>query len=146
MKVEIKKLLTANSALMGNPNYGMVGLLQQSMQPDLAFKLSMAQKAMQSHLESVDVARKKLVAEYEADVEQEWPEDYKPKKGEKKAIVKEIPADKQEEVNDKFDAFLSTEVEVAISKIPQGDFQKYGLKEVKPQQLSDIEFMINLKK
>ena len=146
MKVKIKELLTGNAALMGNQQYGVIGLLQQSMQPDLAFKLSMAQKAIQPHLESVDVARKKLVEEYEADVEQEWPEDYKPKKGEKKKIVKEIPVEKQEEVNDKFSKFLDGEVELNITKIPQGDFQRFGLRDVKPQQLMDLDFMINLKK
>ena len=146
MKVTLRELTNANAALQGSQQLGIQGIMALSMQPDLAFKLALAQKQMAKHLEAMDTARQKLIEEYQVDVDIDWPEDYTPKKGEKKKTRKEIPEDKVDEVNEKFGKLLDKKVDVDIQKIPQVDFQKYGLKSIAPDQLMALEFMINLKK
>jgi len=138
MKVKVIEVLNANQSLQE--------LFVMPMQPDLAFKLSANSRAIKGVIEDLNVARKKLIEEYQVDVEQPWPEGYKPKKDEKPEVKKEIPEDKLEEVNEKFAKLTEKTVNVDIQKINQGEFQKYGLKNVTPQQLLNMEFMINLKK
>jgi len=152
MKATLSQIMEANQALLGSPGNPMMGqppiqgILQMPMQPTLAFKLALAQKQLVDHVESVNDTRKKLVEANTVEVEIEWPEDYKPKKDEKKQTKKEIPDDKIPTVNAEFVKFLKTEVDVDIQKINQADFQNYGLKSIAPDQLMALEFMINLKK
>jgi len=152
MKVKLSEIMEANAAMLGSPGNPMAGqmpvqgILQMNMQPQLAFKLALAQKKLVDHVESVNATRKKMVEENEVEVEIPWEKDYKPKKGEKKATKKEVPAEKIPELNEAFSEFLDTEVDVDINKVNQADFQNYGLKSIAPDQLMALEFMINLKK
>ena len=146
MKVKLRELMNANFALNGNQQAGLQGIMRMSMQPDLAFKLALAQKKMEAELEALDKARTKLIDGYSEEVEVPWEEGYKPKKDEKPRTEMKVPDDKWDEVNEKFGKLLDKEVDVDIQKIPQGDFQKYGLKSISPDQLMALEFMINLKK